>query len=219
MSTKTVICPDCETEVKPGDQACPECGLGLFEIAQRPRKAKSKEPPKIVTMYGMRYGGDIITVRLKENEKTYTILVLAMIVTFFAAGVVFGYKFIMPAGINWLLDVASGQMNPVMSASSYVNFSGWFMLGLGVSFLTPVFIWMLVVLNVVQPEQLKNQWRWALIIILLIASIITPDWNPVTMVLVALPMLVLYIISIGLAFATARRRRAKLAEITGEVEV
>ena len=65
MSTKIVICPDCEAEVKPGYQACPVCGLGLFEIAQRPRKAKPKEPPKIVTMYGMRYGRDIITVRLK----------------------------------------------------------------------------------------------------------------------------------------------------------
>ena len=89
---------------------------------------------------------------LKRKEKSYTFLVLVLIVAFFAVGVVFGYKVIMPPGIAWLMNVAKGQMSSVMSASSYVNFSGWFMLGLGVSFETPVFIWMLVALGVVKPE-------------------------------------------------------------------
>jgi sec-independent protein translocase protein TatC len=146
---------------------------------------------------------------LKRKERTYTFVILGMIVAFFAVGVYFGWKFIMPPGIRWLFSVAEGQMRSVMSASSYVNFAGWFMLGLGVSFETPVFIWMLVALRVVQPEQLKNQWRWALVIILLVAAVITPDWSPVTMVLVALPMAILYVISIGLAYFTTRKRRAR----------
>ena len=145
---------------------------------------------------------------LKRKEKTYTLLVMAMILLFFAAGVMFGYRYIMPAGIKWLLGVAGGQMRPVMSASSYVNFAGWFMLGLGVSFETPIFIWLLVALGVVTPEQLTKQWRWAVIIILLVASVITPDWSPVTMTLVAIPMGILYIISILLAYVTTRKRRA-----------
>ncbi len=155
---------------------------------------------------------------LKRKEKTYALMVMGMILVFFAAGVIFGYRYIMPAGINWLLGVAGGQMSPVLSASQYVNFAGWFMLGLGISFETPVFIWLLVVLNVVKPEQLKEQWRWALIIILLAASVITPDWSPVTMALVALPMTVLYIVSIALAYATARRRRLRDSDMTGAAE-
>ncbi len=149
---------------------------------------------------------------LKTKERRYTYGVLLMIVAFFAIGVYFGYKVIMPPGIKWLFNVAQGQMRPVMSASSYISFAGWFMLGLGLSFETPVFIWLLVALRVVSPEQLQRQWRWALIIILIVASVITPDWSPVTMILVAIPMTILYIISIALAWGTTRKRRAREAE-------
>ncbi|HEY5532148.1 MAG TPA: twin-arginine translocase subunit TatC, partial [Candidatus Anoxymicrobiaceae bacterium] len=111
-----------------------------------------------------------------------------------------------------------GQMRPVLSASSYISFAGWFMLGLGASFETPVFIWLLVALRVVSPEQLTKQWRWALIIILIVASVITPDWSPVTMVLVAIPMTLLYVISIALAWMTTRKRRAREAEAAEAAE-
>jgi len=148
---------------------------------------------------------------LKAKERRYTILVMVMIVSFFAVGVVFGYRVIMPPGIRWLFGVAGTQMKPVISASQYVTFMGWFMIGLGISFETPVFIWMLVALGVVTPEQLTKQWRWAIIIILLTASVITPDWSPVTMTLVAIPMGILYILSIALAKLTTRKRRATAA--------
>lgn len=150
---------------------------------------------------------------LKAKERRYTVGVMVMIVAFFAVGVIFGYRVIMPPGLRWLFGVAGTQMKPVLSASQYVTFMGWFMIGLGVSFETPVFIWMLVALGVVTPEQLTKQWRWAVIIILLTASVITPDWSPVTMSLVALPMAVLYIISIALAQLTTRKRRAAAAAV------
>lgn len=155
---------------------------------------------------------------LKQKERRYTVGVLVMIVAFFAAGVIFGYRVIMPPGIKWLFNVAGTQMRPVISANQYVSFMGWFMIGLGISFETPVFIWMLVALDVVSPEQLVKQWRWALIIILLTASIITPDWSPVTMTLVAIPMTGLYAISILLAKFTTRRRRAAAARLAAEAE-
>ncbi|MHB8895393.1 MAG: twin-arginine translocase subunit TatC, partial [Candidatus Geothermincolia bacterium] len=80
-------------------------------------------------------------------------------------------------------------------------------------FETPVFIWFLVALGVVTPQQLQSQWRWALIIILISASVITPDWSPVTMTMVAVPMAILYILSIGLAHITVRRKTAAAAAI------
>jgi len=154
---------------------------------------------------------------LKRKERGYMVLVMLTIVAFFVAGVAFGYKFIMPAGIKWLLGVAGTQMRPVISANQYVNFAGWFMLGLGASFETPVFIWMLVAMGVVTPEQLQKQWRWAVIIILLAASLLTPDWSPVTMTLVAIPMFILYIISIALAWIMTRKRRAAAAALEADV--
>jgi sec-independent protein translocase protein TatC len=150
---------------------------------------------------------------LKEKERKYTVVVLLMICAFFIVGVYFGYKVIMPPGIRWLFGVAGTQMKPVISASSYVTFMGWFMVGLGVSFETPVFIWFLVALGVVTPEQLQKQWRWAILVILVVASVITPDWSPVTMTLVAIPMGILYILSILLAKFTVKRKRKAAAEL------
>jgi sec-independent protein translocase protein TatC len=155
---------------------------------------------------------------LKQKERRYTIMVMVMICAFFIVGVIFGYKVIMPPGIHWLFNVAGDQMNPVISASQYVTFMGWFMIGLGVAFETPVFIWFLVALGVVTPEQLQAQWRWAIVIILLVAAVITPDWSPVTMALVAIPMAVLYILSIMLARFSLRRKRAAQAALLAETE-
>ena len=143
---------------------------------------------------------------LKRNERRYTLLVMSMLVVFFGIGVVFGYYYVMPVGIKWLLGIAGGQMKPVLSASEFVSFTGWFMLAFGLAFETPMFIWMLVALRVLTPEQLRKQWRYAYLIILVFAAIITPDWSPVTMFLVAIPMIVLYEVSILLAKFTTRKR-------------
>ena len=70
----------------------------------------------------------------------------------------------------------------------------------------------------VKPEQLRNQWRWAIVIILFVAAVITPDWSPVTMILVAIPMAILYVISIGLAYFTTRKRRAQAEAEAVDVE-
>lgn len=142
---------------------------------------------------------------LKSRERKYTLLVLVMILAFFIMGVVFGYFYVMPIGIRWLLGVAGDQMSAILSASSYVTFSGWFMLAFGISFETPMFIWMLVALGVITPQQLRQQWRYAYVLILVFAAVITPDWNPVTMFLVAVPMVILYELSILLARLTVHR--------------
>lgn len=144
---------------------------------------------------------------LKRKERSFTVAVMLMILVFFAAGVTLGYYYIMPVGITWLLDLAGEQMSPVLSASEYVSFAGWFMLAFGIAFETPIFIWMLVALGVLTPEQLRKQWRYAYIVILLFAAIITPDWNPITMMMVAVPMVLLYEISILLARFTVGKRK------------
>ncbi|MFH1150454.1 MAG: twin-arginine translocase subunit TatC [Actinomycetota bacterium] len=148
---------------------------------------------------------------LKSRERKYTLLILAMILAFFALGVTFGYFYVMPIGIRWLLGVAGDQMTAIISASSYVTFAGWFMVAFGVSFETPMFIWMLVALGVITPQQLRKQWRYAYVLILVFAAVITPDWNPVTMFLVAVPMVVLYELSILLARLTVHRQEEEEA--------
>ncbi len=147
-----------------------------------------------------------VTPALKANEKKYTIIVVSMVLVFFCGGVVFGYKYIMPVGLKWLFDLAGTEMKAVLSAGEYVSFCGWFILAFGLSFETPLVIWMLVAMGVMTPEQLQRHWRAAVMVICVFAAIVTPDWSPVTMVLVAIPMILLYLISLGLARFSARRK-------------
>jgi len=86
-----------------------------------------------------------------------------------------------------------------MTASLYVTYAGWFLLAFGISFETPVFLLLLVRLRVLSVETLQKHWRYAIIAILLIAAFVTPDWNPVNMMAMALPMLFFYFVSIIIA--------------------
>ena len=75
---------------------------------------------------------------------------------------------------------------------------------MGVAFEMPIFIFLLAKLNVITARVLLRQWRYAILVIALAAALITPTPDPVNMLIVMAPLMVLYVISIGLA-AIARR--------------
>lgn len=136
---------------------------------------------------------------LKDREKKLILPSIFFLVILFLSGAVFGFYYIMPAGTQWLLNQAGGVIKANISASMYVTYAGWFLMGMGVSFETPLFILLMVRLGAITPEQLAKSWRYAVLIILLLAAILTPDWNPVTMIVMAIPMLIFYIGSIPLS--------------------
>lgn len=140
-----------------------------------------------------------VTPALKGKEKRFFYPTLGLLVILFVCGVVFGYQFVLPVGVNWLISQGGGVLEAVLSFDKYVAFASLFLLAFGVGFETPVLILLLVKLGVVTPQGLRRQWRVAYIVILFIAAIITPDWSPVTMGLMALPMIVLYELSILLS--------------------
>jgi len=136
---------------------------------------------------------------LKKKERKFIFPAIFFLVLLFFAGAVFGYYYIMPVGTVWLLDQAGGLMKASVAASMYVTYAGWFLLGFGISFETPLFLLILVRLGVLTPQRLRSSWRYAVLIIFLTAAVITPDWNPVTMAIMAGPMLVFYLLSCLLA--------------------
>ncbi len=136
---------------------------------------------------------------LKDREKKLIMPSIFFLVILFLSGAVFGFYYIMPAGTQWLLNQAGGVIKANISASMYVTYAGWFLMGMGVSFETPLFILLMVRLGVITPEQLAKSWRYAVLMILLLAAILTPDWNPVTMIVMAIPMLIFYVGSIPLS--------------------
>ncbi len=148
---------------------------------------------------------------MKKKEKRLVFPMIISMVILFAGGVAFGYRFIMPVSTAWLLAQAGEVMKASVSASSYVTYAGWFLLGFGVSFETPLFILLLVRLGVVSPQKLRSSWRYVLLIILLISAVITPDWNPITMAVMAGPMLLFYILSCFLAGLVAPKPQTETA--------
>lgn len=136
---------------------------------------------------------------LKEKEKRLIYPVVFSLVVLFAGGVAFGYYFIMPPGTRWLLSQAEGFLVPNMTANLYITYAGWFLLAMGVSFETPVILLLLVRLKVISAQTLQKSWRYVILSILVIAAFLTPDWNPVNMVAMALPMIFFYLVSVVIA--------------------
>jgi sec-independent protein translocase protein TatC len=145
---------------------------------------------------------------LKKKEKRLIIPIIVSMIILFAGGVAFGYRFIMPISTKWLLSQAGEIMTANVSASSYVTYAGWFLLGFGISFETPLFILLMVRLGIMSPSRLRGSWRYAILIILLISAVITPDWSPITMAVMAGPMLFFYILSCFLAGLVAPKPAA-----------
>ena len=116
----------------------------------------------------------------------------------FASGVVFSYKLMVPVSLRWLLNQGA-NLSQNLSVNKYISFVGWFLLGSGIVFELPLILLFLIKVNILKVPQLRRQWRVVYIVILLICAIITPDWSPVTMGILAVPMILLYELSMLLA--------------------
>jgi sec-independent protein translocase protein TatC len=145
---------------------------------------------------------------LRKREKRVMYSSLFFIILFFVLGMAFCYLYILPIGLKWLVGQAGNHISPVLMAGQYVGLVALLLIALGISFETPLVVWLAVRLGIVTPQKLHKNWRWAIIVILVFAAVITPDWNPITMLLVAGPMFILYEASIFLA-AFGRRRAKK----------
>ncbi len=144
---------------------------------------------------------------LRKREKKVMYTSLALIIGFFIAGTIFCYFYILPAGLNWLVGQAGNRLTPTLRAEDYIGIVALLLLALGITFETPLLIFLVVRLGIITPQRLHKNWRIAVIVILCFAALITPDWNPVTMLLVAVPMFFLYEASILFAMLGLRKRK------------
>ena len=83
---------------------------------------------------------------------------------------------------------------------------GLMIFAFGIGFLLPVFVVGLILVNAVSPKRLLKSWRMALVVIAVIAAVITPSGDPVTMALLGVPMMVLYFLAIFIGWLVVRRR-------------
>lgn len=142
---------------------------------------------------------------LTRQEKRWVYLALPATTGLFLLGVAFAWFIMVPAAMAFLVDFQSDVFRAEWTADHYIAFLTSLLFWIGVSFEMPVVIFVLARLGIVGPGFLIRNWRLAVVVITIIAALITPTVDPFNMLLVVAPLLVLYVVSIGLAVVAYRR--------------
>lgn len=140
---------------------------------------------------------------LTKNEKRWVIPIVTSFVVLFAGGVLFGYALI-PRALDALLGIFEGVSNDLL-ISAYYSFILRLLLAFGLTFQLPVFLFALAAAGVVTSRQLAHGRRWAILLIVVAAAAVTPSGDAFTLAVLAVPLYVLYELTILLVRFTLRR--------------
>jgi len=134
------------------------------------------------------------------SERRVATPMLLLIPTLFIAGVVFCYFVVLTPALDFLLNFNADEFNTQVRARDYYSFVTLLMLAMGLGFQIPVGILAACKLGVLSPEKLRKGRRYAIVAIFVLASLL-PTLDPVTLILEAIPLYLLYEFSIILASA------------------
>ena len=145
---------------------------------------------------------------LTPREKRYVYLGLPWLALMFASGVVFTYFILLPPAIRFLLTIGSDIATIQPRIRDYISIVTRLLLAVGLVFEMPVLTTFLARLGIVKSKWLADRRKIAIIFAFILAAIITPTFDPINQSLVALPLIVLYEISIWLARLVQRKEPA-----------
>ena len=153
---------------------------------------------------------------LYKNERRLAVPFVVCSTICFVGGGAFAYFIVMPYGFDFLLGytVDSGpyQLQPDITVEDYLGLVTKFLLAFGVVFNMPVATTFLAGIGLFTHRTLIKFWRWFVVIAFVVAALLTPpDW--VTQILLAVPLIGLYGVSIGIAYLITMRREAKQAAL------
>ncbi|GAB4445925.1 MAG: twin-arginine translocase subunit TatC [Anaerolineae bacterium] len=137
---------------------------------------------------------------LEPNEKRYVFWGVPAAFSLFLIGVAFAWFILLPSAIGFLSSWQTDVFIQEWQSQKYIPFITSLIFWIGLSFETPLIIFIMAKLDLVTPQFLIKQWRFAIVIIAIIAAMITPTVDPFNMALVMLPLIVLYGFSILLAY-------------------
>ncbi len=145
---------------------------------------------------------------LYSHEKKYALPFIVFCSSLFISGGAFAYYFAFPAALRFLLGFGH-QFRPLITIDEYFSLASTIILGLAIVFELPVLVLFLTVLRIVTPGFLLRNFRYAFLIIVIIAAAITPTSDVVNMMIFAAPLMGLYFLGVGLSYIVmyARRKR------------
>jgi sec-independent protein translocase protein TatC len=136
---------------------------------------------------------------LYKHERRFVVPFMFSAVGLFSTGAFLGYRYVFPGMLKFLISQLSGELgiHPLISIEEYTGFFFSLILGMGATFELPVVIFCLAAFGIVSPRFLWKNLRYAILIIFIIVAVITPTPDIPTQLAFAVPMLVLYLLSIG----------------------
>jgi sec-independent protein translocase protein TatC len=150
---------------------------------------------------------------LYKKEKRFVIPFMAATVGLFLTGASFGYFYVLPGALQILIIDFGHNFTPMVTIEEYIGFFLSIILGLGISFELPILIFFLALFGIVSPQFLWKNIRYAILAVFIVAACICPSPDPWTMCIYAIPMLVLYLVGIAVAWwVHPSRRKAKEAK-------
>lgn len=147
---------------------------------------------------------------LYQNERRYATAFVASATVLFAMGAAIAY-YTLPEALGFLQSVGGDNVQYQYSMESYVTLILYMMVAFGVGFQFPIVVVFLQLVGLVEPQQLASFRRFAIVIIFVLAAVITPSADPISLVALALPMVLFYEISILLGRLIVRSRRRRNA--------
>ncbi len=132
---------------------------------------------------------------LVEKEHRYILIFGPFSLILFLIGGLFAYFVVIPISLKFLLSFSSDSIVPMIEIKNYISFVGSFILCFGVIFELPLIIMFLTKIGIATPEFLVQKRRHAIILMLIVSAILTPP-DVISQLLMAVPLIVLYEISI-----------------------
>jgi sec-independent protein translocase protein TatC len=149
---------------------------------------------------------------LHKNEKRYALGFVISSVALFLVGGAIAYLTLGKA-LEFLIDWAGQDVEQEFQVQAYVKLVTLMVVAFGVGFTIPVLLTFLQLLGVIRAETLLGMWRYAIVVIFLLAAAITPSGDPISLLALSVPLTVLYFVSIliGWLFQRAKRKREAAA--------
>jgi sec-independent protein translocase protein TatC len=146
-----------------------------------------------------------ISPALYRNEKRWVFPFVFFGVVFFLSGCAFAYYEAFPLVVAFLINVGK-PFQAVITINEYVSMATKLILGLGLCFEMPILVFFLARMGIVSERWLLSKFKYAVLIIFIIAAVITPTPDVATQCVFALPMIALYLLGIAIAWLFRKRK-------------
>jgi len=138
----------------------------------------------------------------KERRLAFPFILFGTV--FFVLGGYFGYRYLLPATCAFFVEQGQ-QFKQMVTVDDYFSFASTIIMACGIVFETPILIFFLARLGIVTPAFLLQKFKWAVVLSFVIAAVVTPTPDMVTQAALAVPMILLYLIGVGVAFLFGKK--------------